>query len=169
MIGVTMRTCAMIAGRNDVEEVQSNILDHQIPILYYDFGVRKILCGVHKGRELGALDYILNEKNRFPNLKIHGVFTHEEEANLWNEKDREKLYHAIRFCDEEWILKPVYGNEMRFQRNIVMMDRCDIVFLLGRDREIEFWAAKMKKPIIRVDTVKNRLIPSVHLYRKSER
>lgn len=155
----------MIAGRNDINEVNHGILEYQIPVLYYDFGVRKMLCGVHKGRELGALDYLLNKKKHYPNLKIHGVFTHEEEANLWNEKDREKLYHAIRFCDEEWILKPVYGNEMRFQRNIVMMDRCDLVFLLGRDREIEFWASKMKKPIIRIDTEQNSLIPSLHLYR----
>lgn len=157
----------MIAGRNDREEVPVGLLKSQISILYDDFSVRKILCGVHKGRELGALDQILNLKNVFPKLKIHGVFTHEEEANLWNERDREKLYHAIRFCDEEWILKPVYGNEMRFQRNIVMMDRSDLVFLLGRDREIEFWASKMKKPIFRIDLEQNKLIPSVYLYRKN--
>ena len=158
----------MIAGRNDIKEVNHCILDYQMSILYNDFCVRKILCGVHKGRELGALDHVLNHKKYFPGLKIHGVFTHEEEANLWNETDREKLYHAIRFCDEEWILKPVYGNEMRFQRNIVMMDRCDLVFLLGRDREIEFWASKMKKPIFRIDTEQNSLIPPLHLYRKAE-
>lgn len=160
-----MRTCAMISGKSGEGEINTDILAEHISVLYNDFGVRKILSGVHKGRELGALDYILKQKIRYPNLKVHGVFTHEEEANLWDENDRERLYHAIRYCDEEWILKPVYGNEMRFQRNIVMMDRSDIVFLLGRDREIEFWAVKLKKPLFRVDTANNEMIPNIRLFR----
>lgn len=162
-----MKTCAMIAGQDDAYEIEPGLLSEQMPVLYYDFGVRKILSGVHKGRELGALDHLLKQRARFPRLKIHGVFTHEEEANLWNEEDREKLYGVIRHCDEEWILKPVQGNEMRFQRNIVMMDSADLIFLLGRDPEIEFWAAKLKKPILGLDISKRCLYPAIRLFHPS--
>lgn len=162
-----MKTCAMIAGKNDTYAIDTDLFVEQIPILYYDFGVRKILSGVHKGKELSALDCLLKQKNIFPHLKVHGVFTHEEEANLWDENDREKLYGAIRHCDEEWILKPVYGNEMCFQRNIVMMDSADLVFLLGKDTEIEFWASKLKKPMLRLDISKRSLIPAIRLFQRS--
>lgn len=162
-----MRTCAMISGKDDNDTICVDMLTNIISVLYNDFGVRKILSGVHKGKELLALDYLLSQKRKYPKLKIHGVFTHEEEANLWDESDRERLYHAIRFCDEEWILKPIYGSEMRFQRNIVMMDRSDLVFLLNRDQEIEFWASKLKKPIFKIDIDNRKIIPDIHLFREN--
>ena len=162
-----MRVCAMIAGKGCSDQIPKSLLDRQIPVLYHDFGVRKILSGVHRGAELITLDRILKNRCSFPELKIDGVFTHEEEANLWDEDEREQLYRMISQCDEELILKPVYGNEMRFQRNIVMMDLADIVLLLGRDREIEFWAAKLMKPILKLDADKNCMIPDIRLYRPS--
>lgn len=164
-----MKTCAMIAGRDDQTEIRNEYLENIIPLLYDDFHVRKILSGIHKGRELAALDFLLRKKRMFPRLRVHGVFTHEEEANLWNEGDREKLFHAIRNCDEEWILKPISGTEMRFQRNIVMMDTSDMIFLLGRDNEIEFWASKLKKPILRFNAECGEAIPNIRLFRKQMR
>lgn len=161
-----MKTCAMIAGQKDTDLLDIELFAEQIPILYHDFGIRKILSGVHRGKELSALDYLLKERKRFPRLKIHGVFTHEEEASFWEETDRERLYGAIRHCDGEWILKPVYGNEMRFQRNIVMMDSANLVFLLGRDTEIEFWASKLNKPLLRLDLAKRSLMPSIRLFQR---
>ena len=163
-----MKVCAMIAGKKCSDRIPHGLLDRQIPVLYHDFGVRKILSGVHRGAELISLDRILQTRGSFPELKVDGVFTHEEEANFWDETEREQLYRMISQCDEELILKPVYGNEMRFQRNIVMMDLADIVLLLGRDREIEFWAAKLMKPLWILDTEKNCMIPDIRLYRSSE-
>lgn len=160
-----MRVCAMIAGKGCGEGTVNLLLKRQLPVLYHDFGVRKIISGVHRGTELSSLNLILKNREKFPGLKVDGVFTHEEEANLWDEVERELLYRMISQCDEELILRPVYGNEMRFQRNIVMMDLADLVLLLGRDREIEFWAAKMMKPILKMDTEQKCFIPDVHLYR----
>ena len=162
-----MRVCAMIAGKGCGNETVHGLLEQQLPVLYHDFGVRKIISGVHRGTELSSLNWILKNRKGFPGLKVDGVFTHEEEANLWDEDEREQLYRMISQCDEELILKPVYGNEMRFQRNIVMMDLADIVLLLGRDREIEFWAAKLMKPLLKLDADKNCMIPDIRLYRPS--
>ncbi|MBQ1251730.1 MAG: DUF1273 family protein [Firmicutes bacterium] len=155
----------MIAGGDDEKEINVMLLQRVFSLLYSDYGVRKIISGIHKGKELFALDHLLCKKEEFPFLKIHGVFTHEEEANLWDEKDREKLYHVIRNCDEEWILKPIYGKEMRFQRNIVMMNASDLVFLLGKDKEIVFWASKLKKPLLFMDESSGRVLPDLHLWR----
>ena len=160
-----MRVCAMIAGKGCGKETVHGLLEQQLPVLYHDFGVRKIISGVHRGTELSSLNWILKNRKGFPGLKVDGVFTHEEEANLWEESERELLYQMISLCDEELILRPVYGNEMRFQRNIVMMDLADLVLLLGRDHEVEFWAAKMTKPILKIDIKQQRFIPDVHLYR----
>lgn len=163
-----MRVCAMIAGKGSGTGIVNGLLKRQMPVLYHDFGVRKIISGVHRGTELSSLHLILESRKDFPGLKVDGVFTHEEEANLWDESERELLYRMISQCDEELILRPVYGNEMRFQRNIVMMDIADLVLLLGRDREIEFWAAKMMKPILKMDMEQKRCIPNVRLYRRNE-
>ena len=161
-----MRTCAMIAGHDDQKDSYTDSLEKIFLLLYKDFGIRKILSGIHKGKELTALDYLLRNKNEYPFLKVHGVFTHEEEANLWDENDREKLFHAIRYCDEEWILKPIFGTEMRFQRNIVMMNASDLVLLLGKDNEILFWAKKLKKPVVYMDEISGKMVPDIHLWSK---
>ena len=115
--------------------------------------------------ELESLSCLVAKKHRYPKLEIEGVFTHEEEASSWLEEERETLYRIISQCSREVILRPVYGSEMRFQRNIMMMDLADVILLLGRDRETEFWAAKMKKPMIRLDMKNRKLIPEIRLYR----
>lgn len=160
-----MKICAMIAGSGNGNVTSPWILKRQLPVLYHDFGVRKIISGVHRGAELSSLKFVLRDREKFPGLKVDGVFIHEEEANLWSESEREMLYQMVSQCDEELILRPVYGNEMRFQRNIVMMDLADLVLLLGRDREIEFWASKMMKPILKMDITQGCFIPDVRLYR----
>lgn len=162
-----MRVCAMIAGRGCGNGTVNALLERQLPILYHDFGIRKIIAGVHRGVELASLNFVLEIRKDFPDLKIDGVFTHEEEANLWDETDRETLYQVIARCDEELILKPIFGSEMRFQRNIVMMDLADLVLLLGRDGEVEFWATKLMKPIFKIDAAHRCFIPDVRLYRCS--
>ena len=122
-------------------------------------------CGVHRGDELNCLDQLLKIRPIYPNLKICAVFIHEEEARMWDEKDRELLFRAVSGCDEEWILHPFGGSEMRFQRNILMMNAADLVLLLKEDEEIEFWASKMRKPILKISGYPLQLIPDIHLYR----
>lgn len=160
-----MRTCAMIAGDHLTKQFFEDFFTKQVALLYYDFGIRKILCGVSHGTELTALNLMLEQRENFHDLKIDGVFTHEEEANNWDETDREMLYRAIARCDEELILKPVYGSEMRFQRNIVMMDIADLVLLIGFDQETEYWAGKMMKPLLKLDLEHKRMIPEIKLFR----
>ena len=67
----------MIAGSDDHKEADVKLLRRAFPLLYSDYGVRKIMSGIHKGKELSALDHLLRVKGDFPHLKIHGVFTHE--------------------------------------------------------------------------------------------
>lgn len=159
-----MRTCAIIAGKSS-GLLFEDFFTNRVALLYYDFGIRKIMCGVSHGTELTALNLMLETRVSFPDLRIDGVFTHEEEANNWDESDRETLYKVIARCDEELILKPVFGNEMRFQRNIVMMDIADLVLLLGSDEETEYWANKMMKPLLRLNLEEQRMIPEIKLFR----
>lgn len=147
-------------------KVSSAVICRQMSVLYYDYGIRRFLCGVHRGTELFTLSEILKEKKSFPKLKVGSVFIHEEEASEWKEEERELLFHTVSLCDDELILKPVFGNEMRFQRNIVMMDLANMIWLLGRDREIEFWASKMMKPLLKMDKEGKQIIPPLSLYRK---
>ncbi len=163
-----MKTCAVIAGADQRRIPDQMFLASLLKSLYYDFGVKKIIAGVHRGAELSALDFILKQKEDFPGLFVGGVFIHEEESSGWRENEREQLFRLISRCDEEWILHPFHGGEMRFQRNIMMMDRSDIVFLLGRDGETEFWAAKTKKPMLRSEMKPWRVVPDLRLYRKEE-
>lgn len=161
-----MRTCAMIAGNNRNLQLLEDFFTKRVALLYYDFGIRKILCGVGRGTELTALNLILDQRQLYPTMKIDGVFTHEEEASQWQESEREMLYHVIARCDEELILKPVYGSEMRFQRNIVMMDIANLVLLIGDDTETEYWANRMMKPLLKIDPAEERMIPDIKLFRQ---
>ncbi|HMM05614.1 MAG TPA: SLOG family protein [Clostridiales bacterium] len=161
-----MKICAMIAGSDRNLELYEDFFTKRVALLYYDFGIRKILCGVGRGTELEALNLILDRRQLYPAMKIDGVFTHEEEANHWRENEREMLYRVIARCDEELILKPVYGSEMRFQRNIVMMDIADLVLLIGDDTETEYWANRMMKPLLKLDPAKERMIPEIRLFRQ---
>lgn len=160
-----MKTCAMIAGNADKNDMIPHLFFDQLDILYWDYGVHCLISGVHRGMELESLSCLVAKKHRYPKLEIEGFFTHEEEASSWLEEERETLYRIISQCSREVILRPVYGSEMRFQRNIMMMDLADVILLLGRDRETEFWAAKMKKPMIRLDMKNRKLIPEIRLYR----
>lgn len=160
-----MKTCAMIAGNADKNDMITHLFFGQLDIFYRDYGVRRLISGVHRGVELNFLSRLIFEKHRYPKLNIEGVFTHEEEASSWLEEEREILYRIISQCSGEMILRPIYGSEMRFQRNIMMMDIADVVLLLGRDRETEFWAAKMKKPVVVLDLKEQKLIPEIRLYR----
>lgn len=161
-----MRTCAMIAGSDRNLQLFEDFFTKRVALLYYDFGIRKMLCGVARGTELTALNLVLDQRQLYPAMKIDGVFTHEEEASHWRESDREMLYRVIARCDEELILKPVYGSEMRFQRNIVMMDIADLVFLIGDDAETEYWANRMMKPLLKLDPAGERMIPDIRLFRQ---
>jgi uncharacterized phage-like protein YoqJ len=156
----------MIAGNDRDLQLIEDFFTKRVALLYYDFGIRKILCGVGRGTELTALNLILDQRQLYPTLKVDGVFTHEEEASNWKEKEREKLYRAIARCDEELILRPIYGSEMRFQRNIVMMDLANIVLLIGNDTETEYWAGRLLKPLIKLDPTKELMIPDIKLFRQ---
>ncbi len=160
-----MKTCAFIAGSTGSEPLSESFLKKQLALLYTDFGVEKILSGVHRGDELYCLEKLLEIRGICPNLRICAVFIHEEEAASWCERDREKLFRLVSACDEEWILRPFFGSEMLFQRNILMMNEADLVFLLKEDEETEFWASKMRKPVLKIAGNPRRLIPDIHLYR----
>ena len=114
-----MKTCAMIAGNADKKDMIPNLFFDQLDILYWDYGVHRLISGVHRGMELESLSCLVAKKHRYPKLEIEGFFTHEEEASSWLEEERETLYRIISQCSREVILRPVYGSEMRFQRNIL--------------------------------------------------
>lgn len=161
-----MKICAMISDSEQMLIPERSLLKRILFHLYYDYGIRKIISGIRIGAEQEVLSYIISQKQNYSGLTVEGVFTHEEEANHWSEVEREKLYRLISQCDGELVLKPVFDKDKEFQRNIVMMDTADMILLLGKSKELEFWARKITGTVLKISAENKCLMPPLTLYRK---
>ncbi len=159
-----MKSCCMIAGESDAEEHRMSSLNHILDRLITDFGIDCFFVGMERGAEQFCAETLL-EKKKNHNIDVHCVLTHEEQSSFWQESDRNRFFSIMERCDKELLLHPMAQGLARFYRDMVMMDICDFVFLLGKNQELCHWARRHDRPVLIFDTEHGKLYPDLRLYR----
>ena len=159
-----MKSCCMIAGEPASCHDHLASLDHILDRLIDDFGIDCFFVGMERGMEQLCAEVLL-EKKKTNSIDINCVLTHEEQSSFWKEDDRDRFFSIMERCDQELLLRPMTQGLARFYRDMVMMDLCDFVFLLGSNQELCHWARRHERPVLVFDTEKGTLCPDLRLYR----
>lgn len=164
-----MKSCCVMASDFRESKEITLFLYEKLRRLVEDYGIRRFYVGMMLATERTTAELLVGLSREFPELQIDAVLAWEGEADHWDEGERDHFFRLMASCRKEIILKPLGGSEQRFQRNLMMMNRSDLVFLVGEDDEVRFWARKKSKPLIHMKITPLMLIPDLSIVRDGEK
>ena len=80
------------------------------------------------GVDTYAAKIVLNLKTQYPDITLECAIPCENQAEKWNERDRDVYYDLISKCDKETLLQQKYSSDCMQKRNEYMVDNSDYVF-----------------------------------------
>lgn len=131
-----MKTCCFTGhrpqklgyGENSIQcDELKNKLEELIIELIEKEGVTHFISGVALGVDTYATKIVLNLKTRYPHITLECAIPCENQAEKWNERDRDVYYDLISKCDKETLLQQRYSSDCMQKRNEYMVDNSDYV------------------------------------------
>lgn len=131
-----MKTCCFTGhrpqklgyGENSIQcDELKNRLEELIIELIEKGGVTHFVSGVALGVDTYAAKIVLNLKTRYPDITLECAIPCENQAEKWNERDRDVYYDLISKCDKETLLQQKYSSDCMKKRNEYMVDNSDYV------------------------------------------
>ena len=131
-----MKTCCFTGhrpqklgyGENSIQcDELKNRLEELIIELIEKEGVTHFISGVALGVDTYAAKIVLNLKTRYPDITLECAIPCENQAEKWNERDRDVYYDLISKCDKETLLQQKYSSDCMQKRNEYMVDSSDYV------------------------------------------
>lgn len=131
-----MKTCCFTGhrpqklgyGENSIQcDELKNRLEELIIELTEKGGVTHFVSGVALGVDTYAAKIVLNLKTRYPDITLECAIPCENQAEKWNERDRDVYYDLISKCDKETLLQQKYSSDCMQKRNEYMVDNSDYV------------------------------------------
>lgn len=131
-----MKTCCFTGhrpqklgyGENSIQcDELKNRLEELIIELIEKEDVTHFISGVALGVDTYAANIVLNLKTRYPDITLECAIPCENQAEKWNERDRDVYYDLISKCDKETLLQQKYSSDCMRKRNEYMVDNSDYV------------------------------------------
>lgn len=131
-----MKTCCFTGhrpqklgyGENSIQcDELKNRLEELIIELIEKEGVTHFISGVALGVDTYAANIVLNLKTQYPDITLECAIPCENQAEKWNERDRDVYYDLISKCDKETLLQQKYSSDCMQKRNEYMVDNSDYV------------------------------------------
>lgn len=131
-----MKTCCFTGhrpqklgyGENSIQcDELKNRLEELIIELIEKEAVTHFISGVALGVDTYAAKIVLNLKTRYPDITLECAIPCENQAEKWNERDRDVYYDLISKCDKETLLQQKYSSDCMQRRNEYMVDNSDYV------------------------------------------
>lgn len=160
-----MKTCCFTGhrpqklgyGENSIQcDELKNRLEELIIELIEKEGVTHFISGVALGVDTYAAKIVLNLKTRYPDITLECAIPCENQAEKWNERDRDVYYDLISKCDKETLLQQKYSSDCMQKRNEYMVDNSDYVIAVwngkpsGTGNTVKY-AKKINKVVLLVD------------------
>ena len=145
-----MKTCCFTGhrpqklgyGKNSIQcdELKSKLEELIIELIEME-AVTHFISGVALGVDTYAANIVLNLKTQYPDITLECAIPCENQAEKWNERDRDVYYDLISKCDEETLLQQKYTADCMQRRNEYMVDNSDFVIAVwsGRRKNVQFF------------------------------
>lgn len=164
-----MKSCCILSSDFRENRAFGLFLQEKLRRLVEDYGVRHFYVGMMLSPERTAAEILLGLQGEYPDLQIDAILAWEGEADHWCEAERDRFFRLMSQCRREIILRPLGDGEHRFQRNLMMMSKSDLVLLIGEDEETCFWARKKNKPLLRMKISPPTIIPDLAVVRGTQK
>lgn len=109
--------CDELNGK--LEELIKNLIEKE--------GATHFISGVALGVDTYAANIVLNLKSQYTGITLECAIPCENQAEKWNERDRDVYYDLISKCDKETLLQQKYSSNCMQKRNEYMVDNSDYV------------------------------------------
>ena len=122
----TYRSCAITGHRTlphdfDVESLKQTLQD------LIKQGVEVFYNGLAIGFDLLTARLILELKEEYPHVCLHGCIPFYEQEKYFSEADKQLYAKVLSRCDETTVLDERYHKSSYFKRNDFMVERADVL------------------------------------------
>ncbi|MEG1478130.1 MAG: hypothetical protein RSC20_01255 [Clostridiales bacterium] len=158
------KVCCIIPAEEDVSDgVSNDEIFRVIARITHDFGIDSFIIGTNLGMEQNILEYLIFSRNTAKKFTITGVIGAEEAATIWSETQRNRFFSLVACCDYELLLHPMHSDLAEFYKNLVIVDLADLIFIIGKDENLEYWVKKRNKKLLKFDLEDKVLVPNITL------
>jgi len=111
-------------GKDQLSKAMKKQLREVILGLIEQEQVRHFICGMERGVDLWAAEIILEFRQCYP-ITLECAISHEEQAAVWEEGDRNRFFRLIEKADRETMVHTRYREDCVEKRNEYMLNQSD--------------------------------------------